>query len=103
MTKQSEEKVYVSESKIHGKGLFAKTNIASGEVIGVATGRKVKTNGDHVLWVTEEYGIRVTGAFQYVNHSEKPNACYYDTAELIATRKIKADEEITHNYECDEI
>ncbi|MCW9025441.1 MAG: SET domain-containing protein [Gammaproteobacteria bacterium] len=97
----SKKKIYVAESGIHGKGLFAKKPIQAGELIGVVQGKITRKNGDHVLWVNEEYGVRVQCDMRYINHDPKPNACYYNTLEVIALRDIAPDEEITHDYQWD--
>lgn len=94
----TDTKIYIAESKIHGKGLFAAQNIRRGEVIGVVEGKPTRKDGDHVLWITDEQGIRVTCDLKYINHAEEPNVCYYDTLEVVALRDIKQDEEFTHFY-----
>lgn len=91
--------VYVKKSRIHGKGLFAHRLIKKGEVIGVIEGRRVTLGGCYVLWDDYESGIRVPAPFKYINDSNKPNACYYDTMEVVALKDIKPHEEITHQYE----
>jgi SET domain-containing protein len=93
------EKVYVDDSNIHGKGLFAKTHIAAGEVIGIANGEHTKRNGPHVLWLDNKTGFHVQCEMRFINHSDEPNACYYDNLEVCAIRNIAPGEEITHNYE----
>jgi len=90
--------VYVDDSSIHGKGLFAKTFIPSGTVIGVVQGRPTTTDGDHVLWISENDGFHVQCDLRYINHSDTPNATYYDNLDVCSTRDINAGEEITHNY-----
>lgn len=90
--------VYVDDSAIHGKGLFAKTFIPSGTVIGVVQGIPTLTDGDHVLWTSENKGVQVQCDLRYINHSDDPNAAYYDNLEVCALRDIRAGEEITHNY-----
>ena len=92
--------VYVADSEIHGKGLFARQHISEGEVIGVASGKTTTTDGPHVLWLDENRGFHVNCNLRYINHSDNPNACYFDTLEVIAIRDINQDEEITHNYQC---
>jgi SET domain-containing protein len=94
----SDSIVYVADSPIHGKGLFAKTFIPSGTVIGVARGRPTTTDGEHVLWIDENDGFHVQCDLRYINHSDAPNAAYYDTLDVCATLDIEAGEEITHNY-----
>lgn len=90
--------VYVDNSHIHGKGLFARTYIPAGAILGTIKGEYTRDNGDHVLWLDEDTGIEVTCHFRYINHSDDPNAVYYDTLEVYAIRDIKPGEEITHDY-----
>ena len=91
-------KVYVDDSQIHGKGLFAKDHIVQGEVIGIANGEHTEQDGPHVLWLTDESGFHVQCNMRFINHSDEPNAVYYDTLEVCAIRDITPGEEITHNY-----
>jgi SET domain-containing protein len=92
------KKTYVAASLIHGKGLFAKTAIADGEVIGWLNGKPCSTDAAHVLWISERQGIEVLCDLRYINHSDDPNACYYDDLSVVALRDIEPHEEITHNY-----
>lgn len=92
-------KTYVAPSSIHGQGLFANEDIAAGEVIGWLSGEPCNTDGCYVLWLNENEGFRVTCQLRYINHSVHPNACYYDDLSVVAIRPIRANEEITHNYE----
>ena len=93
--------VYVGDSPIHGKGLFARTFIPAGTVIGVVQGSPTRTDGDHVLWIDADKGFHVQCDLRFINHSSNPNAVYYDTLEVCALRDIQAGEEITHNYGAD--
>ena len=98
---QLKERVYVAESGIHGKGLFARRRIKKGEFIGTFEGPAAKRNGSHVLWIYygEEYvGRRGMNALRYVNHSESPNA-EFDDFDLYAAKTIEIDTEITIDYE----
>jgi len=90
--------VYVDVSPIHGKGLFARRHIKAGEIIGVIDGIPASTNGEYVLWLDGKNGIHVQCELRFINHSDTPNAVYYDTLEVCALRDIKPGEEITHNY-----
>lgn len=90
--------VYVDDSPIHGKGLFARMDIPSGAVIGVVQGVPTDEDGDHVLWTDEDNGLLVQCDMRFINHSETPNAAYYDSLEVMALRDIRAGEEITHDY-----
>lgn len=89
---------YVAASAIHGKGLFANTTIHDGTVIGWLNGRPCSTVGDYILWISEHEGIEVLCDLRYINHSDEPNACYYDDLSVVALRDIEPHEEITHNY-----
>lgn len=97
----SKTTVYVAESEIHGKGLFAARPIAEGEIIGELTGEWTTTDGPHVLWVDEGRGFHVHCDLKYINHSPNPNACYYDDLAVCALRDIEVGEEITHDYQTD--
>ena len=91
--------VYVDDSPIHGKGLFAMKFIPAGQLIGTVRGKHTLADGDYVLWIDSENGFRVECELRYINHSSNPNAVYYDTLEVCAVRDIHPGEEITHNYE----
>ncbi len=95
------DRLMVRQSAIHGLGLFAARRIRKGTIIGRIEGRLSRRNGPHVLWIADSYGIEVTNELRYINHSDTPNACYYDDATVVALRTIQAGEEITHNYEGD--
>lgn len=89
---------YVAPSSIHGQGLFAKNRIPSGSLIGKLRGRRVKVDNPYVLWLSESEGFEVECDLKYINHSDRPNACYYDDLSVMAIRDIEAGEEITHDY-----
>lgn len=91
--------VYVKESDIHGKGLFAKKNIKAGEILGEVKGKPTKKDGPYVLWMDDaRKGFEVSCIFKYINHHNKANACYYDDLTVVALKNIRKGEEITHNY-----
>jgi SET domain-containing protein len=94
----SNSKVYIDSSPIHGKGLFARTFIPSGTVIANVRGEPALEDSHHVLWVNGNKGWLVKCELRYINHSERPNAVFYDTLEVCALRDIWPGEEITHNY-----
>jgi len=91
------KKVFVAKSPIHGKGLFASVNIPADTVIGLMKSKPTKKDGDYVLWLGKNNMIEITNEFKYINHSDKPNVALYDE-EVISLKKIKASEELTHNY-----
>jgi len=91
--------VYAKQSKIHGMGLFAKRNIKAGEILGTVEGKSTKRDGPYVLWRDEKMaGFKVECVLKYINHNNKPNACYYDDLSVVALKTIKKNEEITHDY-----
>ena len=92
--------VYVAPSSIHGLGLFAAEKIECNRVIGWLRGRTCVEDGSHVLWLSEDRAIEVLCDLRFINHSDQPNACYYDDLSVVALRDIAPDEEITHNYAC---
>lgn len=101
-------RVRVSTSPIHGKGLFAATSIKAGEVVGRYRSRKTKLEGDehpHVLIIYdpdtgEELERRIgTNDFRFVNHSATPNLeLDIETLQFTALRDVAQDEELTWHY-----
>ena len=96
----SVKKYYVKESAIHGKGLFASTDIDKNETIGTIKYNPTVEDGPYVLWIDDQ-AILVVCDLKYINHDATPNACYYDDLNVVALRDIKKDEEITHDYGAD--
>ena len=95
-------RVYAAPSPIHGTGLFAKTKLEKGSLIGTYRGPQAKRDGTYVLWVYEEgqppVGRRGTNLLRYLNHQEKGNA-WFDGFDLYAKKTIQPGEEITFNYD----
>ncbi len=90
--------IYIAPSKIHGKGLFAGDHIPAGTVIGWLQTVPSREDGPYVLWISESEAREVTCDLKFINHSDDPNACYYDDLSVMALRDINPGEEITHNY-----
>ncbi len=90
---------YVDKSYIHGYGLYARIPIGKGSIIGKLEGRPSQEDGSYVLWLSETERFEVSCHLKYINHSDSPNACYYDDLTVVAIRDIATDEEITHDYE----
>ena len=96
--------VYSAPSTIHGTGLFARRRIKKGEYIGTYQGPDAKRNGTYVLWVfdpgDEENAVGRSGRnlLRYLNHAVPGNA-EFDGFDLYARTSIRADDEITFNYE----
>ena len=98
--KSLQQLTYVSDSDLHGKGLFARAKIPGDTVIGTLKGHRCKHDGAYVLWLSDTQGFKVRCNLKYINHADQPNACYYDDFTVVALRDIKPGEEITHDYEC---
>lgn len=91
-------KLYVAESNIHGKGLFAGETIQKGQIIGQVNCKPTKNEGPYVLWINSCQSVEVTGKLRYINHSAKANAVYYNDLTVVALKKIPMHTEITHYY-----
>ncbi|MDH3633830.1 MAG: SET domain-containing protein [Gammaproteobacteria bacterium] len=96
------ENTYIATSGIHGRGLFAGSYISKDTIIGWLEGSPCTSDGPHVLWINAGQGIEVLCRFRYINHSDDPNACYYDDLSVVALRDIWPGEEITHDYSCND-
>ena len=95
------DRVYIEESEIHGRGLFAKRDIRKGEYIGTFEGPEARRDGTHVLWIyyEDEYeGRHGKNALRYLNHSHHANA-EFEHFDLYATCDISMHIEITIDYE----
>lgn len=93
----------VRESPLHGRGLFATQYIPEDTVIGWLKTKKAKKkkhdlNGPYILWIDGDKPVRVTCNMRFINHSDQPNAAYYDDLSVMALRDIEPGEEIVHNY-----
>ncbi len=54
-----------------------------------------------MLWLDDKTGFEVSCELKYINHSDSPNACYYNDKSVVALKDIEKGEEITHNYGAD--
>ncbi len=95
------ENVYVAQSTIHGRGLFARKLIEPGEYIGTYEGPFAKRNGTHVLWIEDEdgreVGISGRNSLRFANHAKTPNA-EFEGFDLYAQESIQPNTEITVDY-----
>lgn len=94
------ELLEVQDSPVHGRGLFAAQTIAKGTELGVCKTRKAKRDGPYVLWLDDEgeERYRVLCDLRFINHSKKANVAYYDDLTVVALKRIKAGEELLHDY-----
>ena len=106
-------KTRVAESRIHGRGLFAVSDIAAGEIVAVKGGHiitravlreltprlgpaEVQIGDDlFICPVTEE---EREGSMIFSNHSCEPNIGVRGQIVFVAMRDIRAGEELTHDW-----
>lgn len=91
----------VKESPLHGRGLFATKHIPEDTVIGRLVAEPApdhELDGPYILWVDGDKPVRVTCDMRFVNHSDMPNAAYFDDLSVMSLRDIEPGEEIVHNY-----
>ena len=108
----------VKESSIHGRGIFTTTNIPADSVICKIEGevidetecvrREEEENNVYIFWNGDNYiDAADTALIKHLNHYCTPN-CYVDdyddsTLVLYAERDIMAGEELTIDYDYEEI
>lgn len=90
-------KVFVAESEVHGLGMFAAVDLKAGEVIGRLSGMPTHSDGIYVLWITDDLGLELTSDIKYINHGTPAN-CELTDIEAVTLRKIKAGDELFHDY-----
>lgn len=107
-------KTEVRESKIHGRGLFAKADIAKGEIVAVKGGHIVDREtlrreiaprlgpveiqiGDDLFIAPVNDGERELSML-YTNHSCEPNIGLRGEITFVAMRDISTGNELTHDW-----
>ncbi len=95
------ERIEVRESRIHGRGIFARKRLREGQRIGRFEGDVTKRNGTYVLWLIgedgSEIGIRGQNLLRYLNHGETPNAEFLEE-ELYIIRNVQPGSELLIDY-----
>ena len=107
-------KTEVRESKIHGRGLFAKADIAQGEIVVVKGGHivdretlrreitptlgPVEIQIDDNLFIAPVTSEEREGSMLYSNHSCDANLGMRGEITFVAMRDISAGEELTHDW-----
>jgi uncharacterized protein len=106
-------KTVVKESSIHGRGLFAATDIAQGEIVAVKGGRIINRAqlqklqprfGPAEVQIADDLFICPTteaereGSMIFSNHSCNPNIGVRGQIVFVAMRDIRAGEELTHDW-----
>lgn len=112
-----EKFLYVSDSGIHGAGLFTSVKISAGQRIMIISGESI--SGDecerreeygnvYIFWNGDNYiDTSMTDKIRYINHNCRHNCDIIDRSEesllLIAACDIEPDEELTIDYGYEEI
>ncbi len=112
-----EKFLYVTESGIHGAGLFSSVRISKDQEVLVIKGESI--SGDecerreeygnvYIFWNGDTYiDTAMTDKIKFINHNCKYNCDVIDRDEeslfLIAARDIEPDEELTIDYGYEEI
>ena len=104
-------KIDIRDSTIHGKGMFAKTAISSGEVVFIKGGHILSKNQffssgtiNSYLPIDDNYYIAATSSEEeatvklYNNHSCDPNCGLRGEITFVAIRDIFPGEELTCDY-----
>ena len=107
-------KTEVRESKIHGRGLFARAEISKGEIVAIKGGHiidretlrseitlrlgPVEIQIDDNLFIAPVTGEERESSMLYSNHSCDPNLGMRGEITFVAMREIHPDEELTHDW-----
>ncbi|OGH13629.1 MAG: hypothetical protein A3H50_03110 [Candidatus Levybacteria bacterium RIFCSPLOWO2_02_FULL_37_10] len=103
-------KTYIGDSKLEGKGTFAKHLLKKSEHIKTLSGEIItldevwkriensEENYDDPLNLNEELFLDLDEPSRQINHSCNPNAGMRGQSELFAIRDINPNEEITYDY-----
>lgn len=95
------ELFFVEDSRIHGKGLFARVTLEQGCYLGEYHGPVSDQIDTYVLWAQDENDRWMArdgkNLLRFINHSNKPCA-EFRGFELFALENIQAGREITVDY-----
>jgi len=107
-------KTEVRQSKIHGRGLFARADIAKGEIVAMKGGHivdretlrreitprfgPVEIQIDDDLFIAPVTEEERESSMLYSNHSCDANIGMRGEITFVAMRDIRADEELTHDW-----
>jgi SET domain-containing protein len=109
----SSPKTIVKESRIHGRGLFAREPISGGEIVAIKGGYVFdsaalqdieRSLGPAEITVADGFHIGPVGANEregamlFTNHSCDPNIGIQGQIVFVAMRDIAAGEELTHDW-----
>lgn len=105
-------KIYIKESKLHGKGIFAARNIKKGEIVFIMKGNKLKflidskeqakKAGWNWVGISKNEWLDPKDHCIFFNHSCNPNSGIVGHVVFRAINNIKKDEEVTFDYSLNE-
>ena len=96
----------VKKSDVHGYGVFATTDIATGtdalsSIFIEVTGSNLKTVRDYCFAISKARQALPLDRAAIINHSDQPNVKWTERGDHLvftAIRDIKSGEELFHNY-----
>jgi len=102
------KKIYVDQSGIHGKGVFAKKDLKRGEVAFILKGKpkkwivkdqKSSLAGPNWIGIAHNLWLDLDGTpFVYLNHSCDPTIGIKGKVTFVALKNIKKGTELTFDY-----
>ena len=103
----SSESFYVSQSNVHGFGVFAARDLTAGEPVvrlrgDLAQGSDALADPDYIgigpdMWIDPEHPL------DYINHSCEPNCAFGPRRMLMSLRPIAKDDELLIDYSATEL
>lgn len=105
------KKIYVGQSKINGRGIFAGEDIPKGEVAFILKGQIIRLSPrtkeesmkfPDAIGMKEGIWLDPVPPFKYINHSCEPNLGMKDETSFVALRDIREGEELTFDYSISE-
>jgi len=101
------KKIILTNSKIHGSGVFAARDIVKGEIVFILKGKKINffvknekdaLSGENWIGLGANLWLDVRSPGVYLNHSCEPNCGIKGSVCVVAMYSIKKGEEITIDY-----
>lgn len=105
-------KIYISKSKLHGKGIFVSRDIKKGEKLFIIKGKKInflidskiKARQAGLNWIGYDKNTWIDPVSYglYINHSCEPNSAIEGRLTVVAIKNIRKGEELTFDYSFNE-
>jgi SET domain len=103
----ADREIYLAQSAISGRGMFATRAYAAGDVIcrlegSVKKGPVTSDTGPNWIGIGPNLWIDPKSPLDFINHSCEPNAAFGRKRQLVALAPIAAEDEITFDYSTSE-